>query len=124
MDTPTEITARTMQFSLRAVRLFQFLQTQKDRAGWIIGKQFLRAATSIGANVEESQAAESRSDFIHKLSIAQKESREARYWLRILALAELVATRRIAPLLQESEEIVAVITTIILNTKNARGHSS
>jgi len=74
---PKEIRARTFAYALRAVRLYQYLQGKKDGAGWILGKQYLRASTSIGANVAEAQAGESRADFIHKLAIAQKEARES-----------------------------------------------
>jgi len=82
---PQDIRERSLQYSLRAIKLYQALQEVKDGAGWIIGKQFLRAATSIGANVEEAQAGETRADFIHKYGIAQKEARESRYWLKMLA---------------------------------------
>jgi four helix bundle protein len=82
-------------YSVRAVKLYQFLQKQKDGAGWIVGKQFLRAACSIGANIEEAQSAESRADFVHKLGIAQKEARESSYWLRILGESDLVPRRRL-----------------------------
>ncbi len=76
-----KIRERSFAFSLRAIKLFQHLQKQKDGTGWVIGKQFLRSACSVGANVEEAQSAESRADFIHKLGIAQKEARETLYWL-------------------------------------------
>jgi four helix bundle protein len=56
----------------------------------VIGRQYLRSATSIGANVEEAQAAESRPDFIHKMGIAQKEARESLYWLRLLRASGIV----------------------------------
>ena len=82
-----------------------------------MGRQYLRAASSIGANVEEAQAAESRADFIHKLGISQKEARESLYWPRVLAASELVPSERIEPLTRETEELLNVITSIILNTK-------
>ena len=72
-------------------------------AGWILGKQYLRCATSIGANVEEAQAGESRADFIHKLGIAQKEARESRYWLHLLAESGIVSTGKLRPLMKETE---------------------
>ena len=75
----SDIRARSFKFSFRAVKLSQFLQKQKDGAGWILGKEFLRAACSVGANIKEAQSAESRPDFIHKLGIAQKEARESLY---------------------------------------------
>ena len=70
---PREIRTRAFAYALRAIKLYGFLQDGKNGAGWILGKQYLRAASSIGANIAEAQAAESRADFIHKLGIAQKE---------------------------------------------------
>jgi four helix bundle protein len=105
---------------LRAIKRYQFLQEGKDGAGWILGKQYLRAATSIGANIEEAQSGQSRADFIHKLSIAQKEARESLYWLRLLAESKLVPPNRITSLMQETEELIAVITTIIVKAKKTK----
>ena len=117
---PVDIRKRSVAYALRAIKLYQYLQARKDGAGWILGKQYLRCATSIGANVEEAQAGESRADFIHKLGIAQKESRESRYWLHLLAESGIVKLNKLQPLIQETEELVAVITAIIVNTKNNR----
>ena len=114
-----DILDRAMHYALRAVNLYEYLHQQPRQAAWIMGKQYLRAATSIGANLEEAQAGESRQDFIHKCAIAQKEARESRYWLRLLMQSELVPAARIEPLLQETEEIVAIVTTIIVNTKSS-----
>ena len=117
VDKSKDILKRSFNYTLRAVKLYQFLQEQTKGAGWILGRQYLRAASSIGANVEEAQAAESRADFIHKLGISQKEARESLYWLRVLAASELVPSERIEPLTRETEELLNVITSIILNTK-------
>jgi four helix bundle protein len=112
-----DIRKRAFQYSLRAIKLYHALQEAKDGAGWVIGKQYLRAATSIGANIEEAQAGETRADFIHKYGIAQKEARETVYWLCLLAEGAIVPRRRLTPLIKESEEIYAVITAIIRNAK-------
>ncbi len=116
-DGPPDIRTRSFAYALRAVRLYQYLQKQKDGAGWVLGRQYLRAATSIGANLEEARAGESRSDFIHKLGIAQKEARESLFWLRLMLESGLVRRARLTPLLRETEELIAVITSIIVNTK-------
>ena len=113
----TDIRRRSHQYSLRAIKLYQALQQAKDDAGWVLGKQHLRAATSIGANVEEAQAGESRADFIHKYGIAQKEARESLYWLRLLAESGIVPLQRLRPLMKETEELYAVITGIIVSAK-------
>ena len=113
----TDIENRTAEYAIRAVTLFRCLQQKRDGVGLIFGKQYLRSATSIGANMTEAQSGESRADFIHKCSIAQKEAKESRYWLKLMLRAELFPPKRLAPLLQETEEIVAIITAIIISAK-------
>jgi four helix bundle protein len=115
---PQDIRKRVYQSALRAIRLHQYLQKQKDSAGWILGKQYLRAATSIGANMEEAQASESRADFVHKVGIAQKEARESLFWLRLLTDSRIISNSRLKPLTRETEELIAVITAIVVNTKS------
>lgn len=83
----------------------------------MLGKQYLRSATSIGAHVEEAQSGESRADFIHKYGIAQKEARESLYWLRLLAESGLVRSDRLTSIIRETEELIAIITAIIVRTK-------
>lgn len=114
---PPDIRDRSYKYALRAIALYQYLEGQRDGAGWIIGKQYLRAATSVGANIEEAQGSESRADFIHKLGIAQKESRESLFWLRLLADSGLVPPSRLRPLIRETQELVAVITAIVVRAK-------
>jgi four helix bundle protein len=115
---PREILARSFAYALRAIKLYRYLQRRKDGAGWILGKQYLRAATSIGANIEEAQAGESRSDFIHKLGIAQKEARESRYWLHLLAGSGIVGREKLQPLRHKTKELIGIITAIIVSTKD------
>lgn len=117
---PKNIGERSFAYALRAIRLYQHLQNGKDGAGWVLAKQYLRAACSVGANIEEAQAAESRPDFIHKLGIAQKETRESMYWLRLLAESSIVTGVQLRPLMDETEELLAVLTSIIVSTKRGR----
>jgi four helix bundle protein len=117
---PQDIRVRSFEYALRAVKLYQHPQKQKDGAGWVLGKQYLRAATSVGANVEEAQASESRADFVHKLGIAQKEARESVFWLRLLRESQIVPASRLSPLLRETEELVAILTSIVISTKKKR----
>jgi len=112
-----DIRKRSFEYALRAVKLYEYLQELHKGAGWILGKQYLRAASSMGANVEEAQAGESRADFIHKLGIAQKEARESLYWLRVLAESRIVPKQRLRSLTRETEELLNVLISIILNTK-------
>ncbi len=99
---PVDIRTRLLRYAVRAVNLYRYLQAQTDGAGWVIGKQYLRSATSIGANLQEAKSAESRADFIHKYGLAQKEARESLYWLQLMAESELLPRTRLDPLLQET----------------------
>lgn len=112
-----DIRDRTAEYALRAVKLYRYLLRRRDGVGLVIGKQFLRSATSIGANLIEAQAGESRKDFIHKCSIAQKEARESKYWLELMLKAEIVRIDRLKPLIDETNQIIAILTAIIVKTK-------
>ncbi len=114
---PENIQLRARRYAVRAINVFRHLQEKKDRAGWIVAGQFLRAATSVGANLVEAESGESRADFIHKCGIAQKEARESKYWLLLIRDAELVPQQKVTAMLQETEEIIAVITSIIVSAK-------
>lgn len=81
----------------------------------------MRSACSIGANIEEAQASESRADFIHKLGIAQKEARESLFWLRLMSGSAIVGNAKLRPLLHETEELVSVLTSIVVKAKRKPG---
>lgn len=121
---PRDIRVRSFQYALRAIKLYKHLQMQKDGAAWILGKQYLRCACSVGANIEESQSGESRADFVHKLGIAEKEARESLYWLRLIAGSEIVRTRKLNPLIKETEELIAILASIILSTKGRKARAT
>jgi four helix bundle protein len=107
---------RTFDFALRIINLYTYLDN-KGSVARILGQQVLRAGTSIGANIEEAQAGQSRADFISKYSIARKEARETRYWLRLLIASKVVPVVKTKELLKEIEELIKILTTIILRTK-------
>jgi len=109
---------KSFNFALKIVRLYQHLQDNRE---YVLSKQILRSGTSIGANVEEATAAESRRDFAHKLSIASKEARETTYWLRLLMRSGIVESSEIAPLLGESTELVKMLTAIVKTTTRRSG---
>lgn len=111
-----DIEKRTFEFGVRIIKLCQFLQ----RGSWVdstLGKQILRCGTSIGSNVEEAQAAESRADFIRKNNISLKEARETHYRLRLLAAAEVVSQPRLQPILDEALELARILGAIIVSAK-------
>ncbi|MEH1778451.1 MAG: four helix bundle protein [Nostoc sp.] len=116
MNEMIPITDRTFDFAVRVVNLCKVLD-ENPGVSRTLAKQLIRSGTSIGANVEESQAAQSTADFIHKLEIALKEARETRYWLRLLIAVELFPESRLRPLLNETEELIKIIASIVVKTK-------
>jgi len=99
---------KAFAFAIMAVQTFKQLQVDKE---YILSKQFLRSATSIGANIEEASAAQSKKDFIAKMSIASKESRETHYWLRLLIATDYL--NKDNALMALLEEIINMLTAII-----------
>ena len=112
-----DIRERTFDFALRIVKLCQHLD-DKPGVGRTLGKQLLRAGTSIGANVEEAQAGQSKPDFINKNAIALKEARETLYWLRLLAASNVIPAERISELQTEVDELMRIISSIIVSAKS------
>ena len=102
---------KTFEFSLRIIELYKYLTIEKKE--YILSKQLLKSATSIGANVEEVTAAQSRKDFLSKMSIASKEARETTYWLRLLIKSDYITYDGI---LNNSIEIKKIITSIVKTT--------
>ena len=113
----SDINKRTFDFALRIIKLCQFLNNNYVMENNILAKQLLRAGTSIGANVEEAQAGQSRPDFVHKMAIALKEARETNYWLRLLEASGILPKEKLAELLKESDEIKKIIGAIIVSSK-------
>ena len=106
----TELEVRTKEFSVRVVRLIRTFPKTVD--GIEVGRQLLRSGTSIGANYREANRAESKSDFIHKVGIAEKEASETVYWREICEAAPLGDAAEVRALLKESCELLAIVTTI------------
>ena len=88
-DRPADICSRTFEFAVRIVNLSSYL-LGKPGVSRTLANQLLKAGTSIGANIEEGNAAQSKKDFITKMSIASKEARESKYWLRLLDRSKFV----------------------------------
>jgi four helix bundle protein len=110
------ITERTFNFSLAIIELYKFLILNKE---FVLSKQILRSGTSIGANVEEAQAAQSKKDFISKMAIASKEARETHYWLRLLMKSNyLIGYDNTEMLLNEIISIINIITKIVKTSQN------
>ena len=106
------IQKKSFEFALVIIRLYQKLQEKRE---YVISKQLLRSGTSIGANVEEATAGQSRRDFLSKMSIASKEARETHYWLRLLQASNLVDID-VSQELKHSDELIRILTSIVKTT--------
>ncbi|MFC4994274.1 four helix bundle protein [Rubritalea tangerina] len=112
MNSELDIKDRSFQFAVRVMKLCQFLEKQHGTPR-TLANQLLRAGTSIGANIEEAQAGQSKADFTAKMSIARKEARETLYWLRLLGASEIVPTSQLQDLNKEADELVRILTAIV-----------
>ena len=115
-----DIKERSFEFAVRIIKFIQKLP--RNYAGYKIGGQLLEAATSIGANVEEATEGFRKKDFIYKMGVALKESRESNYWLRLIKLSELITGTELDYLLQESEELRKILTSIVKTSKEKQIH--
>jgi four helix bundle protein len=104
---------KSYRFSLSIIALYKGLVKAHE---YVMSRQVLRSGTSIGANVEEALAGQSRADFLSKMSIASKEARETHYWLRLLRDSQTIPSDQIAPLLTESESLINILTSIVKTT--------
>lgn len=111
-----DIRERALDFALRIIKLCQQLDEQHGVAR-TLGWQLLRSGTSIGANLEEAQAGQSKPDFISKNAIALKEARETIYWLRLLAASKIVPMERLVELQNEANELAKIVGAIIVSAK-------
>lgn len=107
------IRSQSFAFSLQIIALYKKLIDEKE---YVLSKQLLRSGTSIGANVEEAGAAQSRKDFISKMAIASKEARETRYWLRLYKESELTQLD-MDFMLDEVQGLVNILTAIVKTTQ-------
>ena len=114
---PHDIVERSAAFADRCIQVA--LHLPKNAVGGEIGRQITRSGGSVGANVEEAQAADSRTDFSRRMKIALREARESRFWLSRIKNNRLISAQRLTGLIQESEEIVAILTTIVRKTRPA-----
>ena len=103
-----DLKARTKRFALRVIDVVHALP--ENTAGWAIGRQLVRSGTSVGANYRASCLARSKAEFIAKLGIVEEEADETCFWLELITEAKLIPSRRIAPLLTEANELVAIIS--------------
>ena len=112
------VLAKSFDFAVRIVNLYKHLCYDKNE--YVLSKQLLRSGTSIGANTNEAQAAQSKNDFIAKMAIASKEARESKYWIELLIKTNYLEahSKHTKSLLNEIEEIVKLLTSIVKSSQN------
>ncbi|MBI9068966.1 MAG: four helix bundle protein [Salinivirgaceae bacterium] len=112
------IKSKSFDFALRIVKLYQYLVENKKE--FVLSKQLLRSGTAIGALVRESEHAESKADFIHKLSIALKEANETDYWLELLFRSDYLKEKEYNSFKLNIEELLKLLVSIIKTSKNTK----
>src|ERR1044072_8580650 len=114
-STQNIVKEKSFVFAIRIVRVYNFLKEGKKE--FILSKQLLRSGTSIGAMVREAINAETSKDFIHKLSVAQKERDETCYWLELLHESTYLGTKEFESIHSEASQLLKIIRSIIITSK-------
>lgn len=118
-DKPEDLKSRTKKYALRIIKMFTALP--KTEVARVLGRQVLRSGTSVGANYREGCRARSSAEFVSKLGDCLKELEETSYWLELLVESATVPARKMAAILQETDELLAIFTTISKQTKARSG---
>lgn len=109
---------KSFYFAVRIVNLYKHLVEKKKE--FVLSKQILRSGTSIGALVRESEQAESKADFIHKLSISLKEANETEYWLLLLHETDFITAQEFESIQKDIRELLKILTSIIKSSKQKK----
>ncbi len=117
MGSENVILGRSFDFAVKVIHIYQYLCDVKKE--FVLSKQLLKSGTSIGANINEAQAAQSKSDFISKMSIASKEARETKYWIDLLVKTEYLNPddEQIKTMIEDIDDIIKIITKIVKSSK-------
>ena len=110
------IKVKSFEFALRIIKLYKYLIGQKKE--FVLSKQLLRSGTAVGALIRESEHAESKSDFIHKLSVALKETNETEYWIELLHKSDFIDEKSFQSIKADIIELLKLLTAIIKTSKN------
>lgn len=117
------ILEKSFGFSLKIMRFYRDFKKQGGES-LILGRQLLRCATSIGANIHEAQAAQSKADFISKISISHKEAWETLYWLKLILQSEIISPAKLQDLIADCNELLRILSSILLTSKNGKPANS
>ncbi|MFN7324956.1 MAG: four helix bundle protein [Chitinophagales bacterium] len=110
------VRTKSFLFAVRVVRLCQYLQ--REKLEWVLSKQLLRSGSGVGALIREAEHAESRSDFRHKMGVAQKEINETLYWLELLKATNYLNDTQFDSVNKDAVELIKLITSILKSSKN------
>ncbi len=113
---PQDFKVRTKEFALRIIRMYSKLP-KSDTVAQVLGKQVLRSGTSVGANYREASRSRSKAEFISKIGDSLKEIAETEYWLELLVESGRLPESKLANLLDETRQLIAIFTTIDKNAK-------
>ena len=110
------IATKAYSFALGIITLYKYLVNEKKE--YVLSKQLLRSGTSIGANINEALSAQSKRDFVHKLSISLKEARESEYWLNLFKASDIINEKSFKSLQQDCKELIKLLIAIIKTAKS------
>jgi len=113
------LSQKSFSFGLRIIKLYLYLKTEHKE--FVLSKQILRSGTSIGAMIQESHFAQSKADFINKLSVALKEANETRYWLYLLAESNFIQPHMLKSILPDIEDLIKLLVS---STKTAKQNNA
>jgi four helix bundle protein len=122
MERNRQFDERYLAFGAAILKLLP--QLPANKVGAHVGDQLFRSGTSVGAHLQEARAAESRADFLHKMQLALKEAREARYWLSLVNESEVLPKESLSSLIKEAGELVAILSQSVLTAKRNSGGTS
>lgn len=117
MKSDNAVQIKSYDFALRIIKVYKYLSQEKNE--FVLSKQLLRSGTSIGANIEESIGGQSKADFFAKVTIAYKEARESKYWIRLLRDSDYLTIEQSSDLLKDVEELLKIIGSIQKTVRNS-----
>ena len=117
MKSDNVVQNKSYDFALRIVKVYKYLSQEKKE--FVLSKQLLRSGTSVGANIEEAIGGQSKADFFAKLTIAYKEARESKYWIRLLRDSDYLTMEQSDDLLKDVEELLKIIGSIQKSIRNS-----
>ena len=116
MKENNQIVIDSKNYAIRIIKLYKYLNDVKKE--FVMSKQILRSGTSIGANISESVFAQSRQDFVSKLSISLKEASETKFWLELLHETDFISEAQFNSLNDDNSKLIGTLVNIINSTKN------